>query len=47
MKVPKCDEFMCELNKICIPYSWLCDGYNDCGKMDFSDEKNCRMKTLF
>ena len=36
-----CDynEFECENNGNCIPSSYKCDDYDDCG--DNSDERNC------
>ena len=32
------DEFTCD-NGECVPESWICDYYNDCG--DHSDEEDC------
>ena len=34
-------QFQCFGNKRCIPLTWRCDGDNDCGKSDASDEANC------
>jgi hypothetical protein len=35
-----CDasDFVCA-NAVCVPASYACDGYNDCG--DYSDEADC------
>lgn len=50
LKCPKsqyCDaeHFQCAKTKQCIMRYEHCDGYNDCGKDDDSDEKNCDKKT--
>lgn len=42
---PICEGFLCE-NKKCIPKSWVCDGYNDCGIEDNSDEINCNKTNI-
>ncbi len=36
-----CQEFKCTQSKICIPRSLRCNGINNCGPMDTSDELNC------
>lgn len=36
--------FQCK-NKRCIFKSWVCDGDNDCGNGDDSDESNCTTTT--
>lgn len=33
-------QFRCA-NALCIPASFHCDGYHDCGESDESDEANC------
>lgn len=34
------DEFKCTLSALCIPRNLTCNGLNDCGGTDFSDENN-------
>ena len=36
-----CQEFRCAKNQICIPRTLRCNGINNCGHMDTSDEMNC------
>ena len=36
-----CQEFKCTESKICIPRNLRCNGINNCGSMDTSDERNC------
>ena len=36
-----CQEFRCTNSKICIPRNLRCNGINNCGSMDISDEENC------
>ena len=40
----ECDsnEFTCPTSKLCIPYSQLCNGVQDCGTADNGDEHGCR-----
>jgi len=44
---PYCDSdhFQCEKTKQCIFRYEHCDGHNDCGEGDDSDERNCEKKT--
>jgi len=36
-----CQEFRCAKSQICIPRTLRCNGINNCGHMDTSDEMNC------
>lgn len=37
------NQFRCLKSGKCIPENWYCDGDNDCGARDRSDESNCSL----
>lgn len=41
--IPSCGpgNFQCEVSRMCLPLSMRCNGNDDCGKADDSDELNC------
>ncbi|GAB6032822.1 CUB domain containing protein 2 [Chamberlinius hualienensis] len=38
---PGCDKFLCKVSNFCIPISMHCNGVQNCGYGDDSDEQNC------
>ena len=42
---PGCKEFLCRGSSFCISKNLKCNGVNNCGQDDKSDESDCKLET--
>ena len=43
---PGCKEFLCRASSFCIAKQLKCNGVNNCGQDDKSDENDCKFNKL-